>query len=96
MNPPRPANPSEQVREQILDAAQQRFEVFGLGKTTMAEIAEDTGMSAANLYRYFENKQDIAGACACRCMNEGLDLLRATLRDSPARCAASTTRPTSL
>ena len=52
-------SPSELVREAILDAAQARLLRFGYHKTTMSEIADDAGMSAANLYRYFRNKQDI-------------------------------------
>jgi AcrR family transcriptional regulator len=46
----------------------------------MAEIAEDVGMSAANLYRYFENKQDLAAACASRCIGDQVDLLRDVVR----------------
>jgi AcrR family transcriptional regulator len=67
-------------RQRILDAAEARFRVYGYGKTTMAEIAEDAAMSAANLYRYFESKQDIAAACASRCIGEGLDKLRGIVR----------------
>ena len=59
---------TDQVRAEILTAAQERFRAFGYGKTTMAEIASDVDMSAANLYRYFHNKKDIAAACARRCM----------------------------
>jgi len=54
---------NQPIREQIRDAATNRFRTYGYTKTTMAEIAEDTGMSAANLYRYFTNKQDIAADC---------------------------------
>jgi AcrR family transcriptional regulator len=50
------------ARLQILDAAHRRFSAYGFGKTTMAEIADDVGMSAANLYRYFENKLDLGAA----------------------------------
>lgn len=50
----------EETRESILAAAEERFRQYGYGKTTMAEIAKDCGMSAANLYRYFESKLDIA------------------------------------
>jgi AcrR family transcriptional regulator len=66
----------EEIRIRILDAAETRFREFGFNKTTMAEIATDVGMSAANLYRYFENKQDIAAACARRCMGERTEILR--------------------
>lgn len=72
----------EAVRQQILDAALVRFTNYGFGKTTMAEIASDTSMSAANLYRYFKNKHDIASACAQRCMGEQADLLRDITRNN--------------
>jgi AcrR family transcriptional regulator len=71
---------AREVRRQILDAAEQRFRTYGYRKTTMAEIAEDTRMSAANLYRYFESKEDIAASCAQRCLGERLELLREVIR----------------
>ena len=70
----------QDVRSQIVDAADTRFRHYGYGKTTMAEIATDAGMSAANLYRYFKNKQDIIAECANRCMCERVDLLRIAVR----------------
>jgi AcrR family transcriptional regulator len=68
------------IRSQIAEAAHTRFGHYGYGKTTMAEIATDTGMSAANLYRYFKNKQDIIAECANRSMCERLDRLRVAIR----------------
>ena len=52
------------TRTQIIKAAEVRFTQYGYGKTTMAEIAKDCGMSAANLYRYYKNKLDIGAAMA--------------------------------
>lgn len=57
-----PRQTVEQIRDRILEAATSRFQEFGYHKTTCAEIAKDCGMSAANLYRYFENKYDIGAA----------------------------------
>lgn len=70
-----PATPQteEQIddtRERILDAADARFRQYGYGKTTMAEIAADADMSAANLYRFFENKRDIGAGLALRCFTD--------------------------
>ncbi len=48
---------AETPREKIMEAAMARFSYYGFGKTTMAEIAKDCGMSAANIYRFFENKR---------------------------------------
>ena len=68
------------IRSQIVEAAHSRFSHYGYGKTTMAEIATDVGMSAANLYRYFKNKQEIIAECASRCMCERVDRLRIAIR----------------
>ena len=71
----------------ILNAAQARLLEFGYHKTTMAEIAADCGMSAANLYRYFANKEEIAAECATRCMNERLERLRPIVEDASTSAA---------
>jgi AcrR family transcriptional regulator len=55
-----------QTRERILHAAMNRIKHYGYGKTTMAEIAADCGMSPGNIYRFFEAKIDIAEAMARR------------------------------
>lgn len=67
---------TETTKAQILGAAEARFRQYGYTKTTMAEIADDVGMSTANLYRYFENKQDLAAVCASRCIGEQIEVLR--------------------
>ncbi|KAF0193121.1 MAG: TetR family transcriptional regulator [Gammaproteobacteria bacterium] len=66
---------SDAVRRQIVDAAHERFRHYGYQKTTMAEVARDVGMSAANLYRYFRNKLEIATACAGRYVSERHEVL---------------------
>ena len=65
----------------ILEAAERRFSEYGYNKTTMAEIAEDTGMSAANLYRYYKSKEDIAAACTKCHMNEKAEALKEIVRN---------------
>lgn len=77
-----PKEDIEAVRGRILDAAGERFRQYGFGKTTMAEIAGDCGMSAANLYRYFENKEDIGAAMACQCLTQKAEVLMAVVRDT--------------
>ncbi len=56
------ADLAEDTQAQILAAATERFRHYGYRKTTMAEVAGDCGMSAGNLYRYFESKSDIGAA----------------------------------
>ncbi|HEX3006675.1 MAG TPA: TetR/AcrR family transcriptional regulator [Bacteroidales bacterium] len=43
----------------IIKAAQKRFALYGLEKTTMREIAKDVGISKAALYYYFPDKEHI-------------------------------------
>ncbi len=52
------------TRDRILHAAVTRIKHYGYGKTTMAEIAADCGMSPGNIYRFFQAKIDIAEAMA--------------------------------
>ena len=52
------------VTAEITAVAHTRFQRFGYAKTSMQEIADDCGMSPANLYRYFDGKPAIAGAVA--------------------------------
>jgi len=70
----------EEIKQQIIDVADVRFRRYGFGKTTMAEIAKDCKMSAANLYRYFENKEKIGVAIALKCMCEKEETGKAVLR----------------
>jgi len=60
----------EQVRQEILDAAARRFTDYGYGKTTIAEIARDCGMSSGNVYRYYDSKEAIAIAGVARKLEE--------------------------
>jgi len=43
----------------ILEAAQKRFGIFGVEKTSMREIADDIKMSKAALYYYFPDKESL-------------------------------------
>lgn len=45
-----------ELRERVLAAAEQEFAASGYAGATMAAIAARAGVSAGNLYRYFENK----------------------------------------
>lgn len=70
----------DSMREKILDAAWGRLAHYGLNKTTMVEIANDCDMSAANLYRYFKNKNEIATACCNRAIIESSAELRKVVK----------------
>lgn len=87
MNAPVAKETSTDIRQSILDAARQRFAQFGYNKTTMAEIAQDCDMSAANLYRYFKNKLDLGANLACGCLGDKLAQSQEIIRqqDRPAQ-----------
>jgi AcrR family transcriptional regulator len=82
----------EAVQARILRAAQARFVRYGFGKTTMTEIAADCAMSAANIYRYFESKGDIAAAGARRWLGELEGELAALAAEPPVPPAARLAR----
>ena len=73
------------VRERILEAARARFERYGFNKTTMNEIAGDCAMSAANIYRYFPNKGEIAAEGTRRWLDDS----ERALRDIAGRAESS-------
>jgi TetR/AcrR family transcriptional regulator len=52
----------DQKRDAIIEAAQKRFNHFGVGKTTMNEIADDLSISKASLYYYFPDKLNLFAA----------------------------------
>jgi TetR/AcrR family transcriptional regulator, repressor for uid operon len=51
-------------RQRILEAAERAFVGNGFHTTTMQHVADEAGMSAGNLYRYFPSKEAIVeGLC---------------------------------
>jgi len=44
---------------QIIEAAQKRFGLYGLEKTSMREIAEDLNLTKGSLYYYFPDKEHL-------------------------------------
>jgi TetR/AcrR family transcriptional regulator, repressor for uid operon len=56
--------PEGDRREQIIAAAGRAFVRHGFHAATMQQVAEEAGMSAGNLYRYFPSKEAIVdGIC---------------------------------
>ena len=56
----------------IIEAAQKRFGIFGLEKTSMQEIADDLKLSKASLYYYFPDKENLYKAVVETEQNEFL------------------------
>ena len=47
------------LKNRILNKANELFNQFGFNKVTMKEIADDMGMSKKTLYKFFEGKEQI-------------------------------------
>ena len=56
------------VRDQIIEAADQHFSRYGYGKTTVADLAKAIGFSKAYIYKFFESKQAIGEAICSKCL----------------------------
>lgn len=52
----------EKVKNEILEKAQGLFQVYGLKKTTMDEIATACGKAKSTLYHYFKSKEEVFDA----------------------------------
>ena len=50
---------AEIKRESILDAAFTQFSRYGFRRTSMEDIAKETGISRASIYSHFENKEEV-------------------------------------
>ncbi|QIZ75768.1 TetR/AcrR family transcriptional regulator [Ferrimonas lipolytica] len=74
----------------LLASAQSLIHQQGLHKTTLADIAEDSGVSIGNMYYYFKTKEDILRAVAGSQVEQFNDMVAAfkTLPSPRARLAA--------
>ena len=70
-----------EVRERIVNAAGECFARYGVGKTTVEDIAAAAGLSRATVYRSFTGGRDeVVLAVALRDLRRFLDRLAARLR----------------
>src|SRR4051812_1496128 len=65
--------------EHIVEAAIKRFSHFGINKTTLSEIADDTGISKTSLFYYFQDKLSLLEAVGRKMVDELLGELKAAL-----------------
>jgi AcrR family transcriptional regulator len=56
-------------RQQILQAADEHFRLYGYRKTTLADIAKSLNLSTPYIYRFFESKQAIGEAMCWHCLS---------------------------
>jgi len=57
------------VREQILEAAQEHFSHYGFDKTTVSDLAKAIGFSKAYVYKFFDSKEAIGEAICAKTLN---------------------------
>lgn len=71
----------------ILSAAQKRFGLYGVEKTTMREIAEDLNISKGALYYYFSDKEHLLKAVVEKEQEEFMVLFRSKIEmmDDPEK-----------
>ncbi len=69
------------VKNLILDKAQERMERFGFKKTTMDEISKDCRISKKTIYEHFTDKEDMFRCLLLRECRKTIDLLFAQMGD---------------
>lgn len=67
---------ADETRERILVVAEEHFRRVGYGKTAIADIATELGMSPANVYRFFPSKAAICEEIARRLLENCHQILR--------------------
>ena len=56
-------------RQQILQAADEHFRLYGYRKTTLADIAKSIDLSTPYIYKFFDSKQAIGEAMCWHCLS---------------------------
>lgn len=56
-------------RQQILQAADEHFRLYGYRKTTLADIAKSIHLSTPYIYKFFDSKQAIGEAMCWHCLS---------------------------
>lgn len=73
----------ESRRTQIVEAALRCFATHGFHRTSMADIGQESGLSAGAIYLQFESKQAIAIAAAQQIMSHRVGDIQARLAVTP-------------
>ncbi len=72
----------EDVRERIIEAAEQRLWHYGFKKTTIEEIASDAGVGKGTVYLHFDSKEDVALAIMAKYKEQSLKKMAVVAGDS--------------
>ena len=49
----------KEIKQRILNKAEEMFHIYGVSKVTMEEIADNLGISKKTLYKHFSNKEHV-------------------------------------
>jgi AcrR family transcriptional regulator len=61
---------NSKIKERIISITRKKFYAFGFKKTTMNEIASDSGISKTTLYEYFDSKEKLVEEISQIAINE--------------------------
>lgn len=83
---PRPETDIEAGREKLIQTAEVIIRERGAISFTITDLAAEAGMSQSNVYRFFENKDDLAEAMAGRWFAELITIIEDLVEaDMPAK-----------
>ncbi len=71
----------ERKREAILEAAAELFNARGLGGATLADVAQQVGLTTTSVTYYYRRKEDLAAACVMQAIESINDLLTLANRE---------------
>lgn len=66
-------------RQQILQAADEYFRLYGYRKTTLADIAKSIDLSTPYIYKFFDSKQAIGEAMCWHCLSAVLSQIEESI-----------------
>jgi len=66
-------------RQQILQAADEHFRLYGYRKTTLADIAKSIHLSTPYIYKFFDSKQAIGEAMCWHCLGAVLSQIEGSV-----------------
>ncbi len=69
-------------RQQILQAADEHFRLYGYRKTTLADIAKSIHLSTPYIYKFFDSKQAIGEAMCWHCLGAVLAQLEESIAET--------------
>jgi AcrR family transcriptional regulator len=72
----------ENVKAEILQAAERVFQKWGLNKTTMEDIAHEAGKGKSTLYYYYKSKEEIFDVVVMRQLDYVLSKAKAATVDA--------------